>query len=562
MDCQESLCTSCSDVSHRLKALRNHTVTDVVSHESNTRKDRDTTKIISQFLSCPRHPDKIITLICKDDDSLCCLSCSLDDKMKGMNLVEIESIVENEEAEREADGLVIKLGKLATLSEAIITTKSTTEAENKTETENIMTEIRDMRTKMNTVFDHLENNVGAQCKALTKKYTITALEDNAKLQDTMASIKESLSVLKQTKLHGSKSLLYVILHHLKRKLKKHENTLLEMKNQCRKFSFKLEVQDTLLNSLAIGPNETDTLACITETEHAVTLPDYSERFLLKHCKICQVSKYKIHVQDTTFDPSYVGLVSLPDNRLVVIDNNNGLCCLVHGNQVIGSCKLTPTTTKKGTTEMTCGQPCGISFLKNEMVVVSVPDARKLYFLSVSDGVKISCEFDTAFKPLAVQGLKSGEIAVSSVTPSAFRILRFNGYQLQERLCLDHDNNGRVFRGFFFMAIDEERSHVLQSCYIDKKLYCFDFEGNAKFSYSNSDIKFNAGVELDTDGNIYLCDVTGASIHIVSPEGDAIRQVKDSTICPFAIHFKQDTLEFIVTNMNDKRCPIIVYKLTK
>ena len=302
IDCQERLCTSCSEISHRLKALRNHTVTDV-SQEGNTKKDRDMTKSISQFLSCPRHPDKITTFICKDNDSLYCLSCVLDEEIKMMNLFEIESIVDKEDVEKDSDRVKFKLNKLATLSEAIIAAKSSTETENKKATQDIMLEIRDMRAKMNSLFDHLENNVAEQCKALTKKHTIDAWEDTAVLQDTLTDIKASISVLEQTKSIGSKNFLYAILHQLKRKLKNYEHTVLDMKTQCKNFSVRLEVHATLLNNLAIGPNETDTLASISETEHVdVDLPDYSERFLLKHCKINKVSKYKIKEKDTSFNP--------------------------------------------------------------------------------------------------------------------------------------------------------------------------------------------------------------------------------------------------------------------
>ena len=560
IDCQERLCTSCAAISHRLKALRNHTVTDL-SPEGNTKEDRDMTKGISQFLSCPRHSDQITTLICKDNDSLYCLRCVLDEEIKNVNLIEIESIVDKEDVEKESDRIKFKLDKLATLSEAIVAAKSSTEAENKKAKQDIMIEIREMRAKMNSVFDHLENNVAEQCNALIKKHTIDALEDTATLQDTLTDIKESITILEQTRSIGSKNFLYVILNQLKRKLKKYENTLLQMKSQYKKFDFRLEVQDTLLNNLAIGPNETDVLASITERENDVVLPDYSERFLLKNCKIYKVSKYKIKVKYTSFDPLYTGLVSLSDNRLVLIDNNNGICCLVKNYDVIDLCKLTPVANEKDLVNL--DQPCGISNLKNEMVVVSVPNARKLYFLTISEEIKITCEIDTTFQPLALQGLRNGDIAVSSAAvPSVFRILRFHDFHLQERICLEHDISGRVFRSFFFMRIDEERSHVLQSCHVDKKLYCFDFEGNPKFTYSHPQIQENAGVELDTDGNIYLCDTIGSSVHIISPEGIAIRRFKFTPDHPLVLKFKQNAPEFIVTNAHNKQYELNVYVLRK
>lgn len=563
LECYDYLCKNCSDISHRLTALRNHTIVDVDPFKEDPRKNKETTKLMSQYLSCSRHPDKITTLLCKDDNSLCCLSCSAEDSLIGRKLVEIDKHTSKEENDKVADELATKLDKLAILSEAMISSKKATEGENKTCTEKIMTEISKMRAKMNTIFDHLEETIAEKCKALTKKNTLDAQEDSEKLQETVNNVNVSMSVLEACKLHGSPYLQYVILHRLKTKITEYENIVLDIKAECKKHAFDLKVQEVLGGCLEVEPNETEALATIIEREDTVALPDFSGRCLLKHCVIELADTYEVRVQDVDLDPLYTGVVGLPENRIALVDNNNGLCCILdYHKNVIGSCLLSEAkSVKKNRLKQMCrSQPCCIAYLKNQTLVVSQPDSKKLYFLSTTKDFGITYEVITKYKPLALRALRNGDLAISSCEPSAFRILRFSlGYQLEEHVYLDRDENGRVFKGFFFMAVDEDRRHVFQSCHTDRKLYCFDFQGNPKFVYAHSNLKNNLGVDLDGEGNIYLCDSTSSNLHILSPEGRLIRMFTNSLSKPFTMAFMPHSLEFVVTSFDSNECQHFVCK---
>ena len=100
-----------------------------------------------------------------------------------------------------------------------------------------------------------------------------------------------------------------------------------------------------------------------------------------------------------------------------------------------------------------------------------------------------------------------------------------------------------------MAIDENRSHVIQPCTTDEAVFCFDFNGNPKFKYKGKDNFYPRGVAVDGYGSIFVCDYNNDAIHVISPTGNALRVIQKSEGCPtlpLAIGFKKNGEEFAVT----------------
>ena len=100
-----------------------------------------------------------------------------------------------------------------------------------------------------------------------------------------------------------------------------------------------------------------------------------------------------------------------------------------------------------------------------------------------------------------------------------------------------------------MAVDENRSHVVQPCTTDRAVYCFDFNGNPKFKYKGKDNFYPTGVAVDSNRSIFVCDNNNDAIHVISPTGNALCVIQMSEgfpISPLAIGFKKNGEEFAVT----------------
>ena len=548
LDCEEHFCDSCCDFGHKFKALKNHSFITINVDKTSLDKELNINQTMQKYLKCPVHPDESLTLLCEDGETFHCTSCAIENH----HFTKIADNVTKEQNNLEAKKLLNKYEKLTAVIKAIIEVNRVNEVENKMETETIITQIWNMKAKLINLFDSLEETVRGQCKALTKKYAIAALEDIQTLQEVINDLESSRLLLeKSQKQQVSLNLYYIIIQNLKQKLNDHETTVLELREECKKRGFDLVLKEELNTMLAIGPNNTERIAVIEETESVVTVPEYTERCLLRHASIEKYAEYKIRAEDIDELPIYTAVLFLPDHRMVLVDNANGLCCLVDTDyKVISVCKLVDTHNKT----FRRSQPVGFALLKNGTLAISVPEHRKLIFVSADESLKIVGEMRTKHMPCALYGLRNGDMAVSWINPHAFGIVTFTKYfHFEETRYFDCDRTGRAFESFLFMAVDEKRLHVIQACTVDIKVYGFDFEGNPKFAYSHRDLQKPYGVALDIDGNIYVNDHTNASTHIISPDGIAVRILRYTCpIQPIDLAFKIGTDELAVTKYNGER----------
>ena len=117
-------------------------------------------------------------------------------------------------------------------------------------------------------------------------------------------------------------------------------------------------------------------------------------------------------------------------------------------------------------------------------------------MSANEELNIIGEVKTLYHPIAVHILRNGTIVIAWYNPVAFGMISV-GENLVDIDChFKQDKSGRQFRSFDFMAVDEKRSHVIQSCTNDQSIDGFDFEGNPKFMYTGKGSP--RGVALDSD----------------------------------------------------------------
>ena len=214
------------------------------------------------------------------------------------------------------------------------------------------------------------------------------------------------------------------------------------------------------------------------------------------------------------------------------------------------------------------KPFSTTSLKNGEIAVSLPDNKKICFLSdcnKSNELRVAGGIMTKYTPKALYGLQNGNIAASWNHPVAFGILQFkcNLYEVrfEELVYFNDDADGRKLKTFDFMTVDEMRNYVLQPCTEDKAVYCFDFEGTPKFKYTHEDLVFPRGVSISCDGNVFVCDENKSCIHVISPEGHGLFVLKDGCPeMPLAIAFDQSGLQVAVSQRCGQTSFIKIFRL--
>ena len=83
LDCQEYLCKSCLELHGYFAALQDHTTVNIDDNVINTTQEAAgsntdaTRKVDIPTERCPKHPEKLVDMYCKNHDLVACSLCFL-----------------------------------------------------------------------------------------------------------------------------------------------------------------------------------------------------------------------------------------------------------------------------------------------------------------------------------------------------------------------------------------------------------------------------------------------------------------------------------------------------
>ena len=541
LDCRESLCAQCFEETQKFRGFQGHNLVEI-NHDINARDSslkRDMNEFIVEYLACSQHPDKNVAFSCEDHDELCCHHCILTNHRKCSNVIALQDIPKAD-SEKEINNLERSLNDLSNFCHSVIETIKDSETENKTSAENIRQKITNMRTKVNQIFDVLEGTISQECKATVKKAFISNEAVVQQLQDTIGRLKVSRDLLEKAQAEGI--FLPVLIKRLQRRFNELETKTTELAHGLKRFELELKVENTLDNITELDINETTSLALVKETERELIVPKVYGRKVLEY-GISKIGTFSIM---TGSYPSYCDLIYTLDKRLILVDSKYGFVRLASdAYKPMTACKCTIFNTGDEDNTKT---PFSVTVLRNGTLIVSQPKRKKVFAINMDDKLEIMAEINVPHKAKAVRALRDGDLAVSWTDPVAFGIVSLDFCQLKEKKYFDRDKAGRVIKSFDYMAVDQSACHVIQPCTVDKAVFSFDFHGNPLFSYRHDDLQQPIGVDIDASGNIYVCDVTKACIHILSSTGTPVRIYKEECLeSPMAIGFDENKTKFAVTN---------------
>ena len=553
LDCSEMLCHVCSKIRHTYKQMKHHKFIDVEKAFKND-DGAKTVSMLSEYLdlSCDSHPDEAINYYCKDNDVFCCASCRYIDHKKCNSVLKVKDLVEEESANKEKKYMDDLISNLSKYAETVVKTIESCATDYKKQVEEIGRKFKEIRTKINQIMDSLEDAINDQARAMTKQHALKTTDVTDSLKEMIGDLHVYKGLTETIEAYGSKIHQCIISKKLMYKIRDQESAILDTTHAFRFTELSLKPQNTLLEILQIGLNDTHKLACVVEQSvYNYSIPAYEGASLLEYDKITQTCHKVVHENYTGREPTYFSLVYLPNDNFVLIDtfNNEGHCILAQGDGTVVASRDFKYCTDTSTGS--CRPYCA-TVIKNGEIAVSIPDKKKICIISADKQLKSTFTGSTKYNPKAIHGLGTGNIAVAFHDPVAFGIISFDGIpEPTEKIYVyfSHDKEGRELKTFDYMAIDEIRSHVIQPCTTDRAVYCFDFKGNPKFKYKNKDNFYPRGVAVDGYGSIYVCDYYNDAIHVIFPTGNALRVIKQSEGCPewpLAIGFKKNGEEFAVT----------------
>lgn len=557
LDCREHFCKVCSEMLHAFKVNANHYLinTDEVKTE---RFHEQALQLFDKFETCSAHPGKSIAFHCHDDDKLLCGLCATEVHRNCRDVTYIND-VERQCSETESAKLSDVATKLEKHIQAIISIIKENETENKKTLESLQQDIQGTKQKVIRVLDGMEENLNQTGKAIVKEISIKDLDDLQELDKVISSLKIAHYLVDKIVTKISPEQAYICIHEAKCVIKEAEKKIIGKWSTRKKLGIKLRKENMLESVQDLGINETSQLASIDQTEMEVCLPVYHEEAVLKNISIEKIGVHTIVPKDVDVDkdpqPTYNGLVFLPNDHFLLTDSYNGCCHMVNENMCPIGC-YTDCLGSEVSVDNELNYFSNLiyaSYAQNGMLAISVPSEKKICLVTADETLTYKGEIACSHTPMALHVLNNADIAVSWDDPVAFGIISGPIWQC-EKVYFTMDKSGRQIKYFHYMAIDEKRRRVIQPCNIDKAVYCFEYDGQPVFQYCSEKLRDPKGAAVDGEGNIYVCEAELVSIHILSPTGQVVRIIKEAEGCPerpLAIGFQTNGKTFAVTGYYER-----------
>ena len=562
--CKDYFCETCSKALHSFKINEGHPVIEIKDDADNGNVREQAVQLLKKYLTCDNHPDNRVEFYCEDENVFYCVKCAVTEHHRCTNVKTVQEITKKDDnAENVVQSSAGLLGSLSTLSnhiQAIIALVREKDTESKALPGILATEFQEMKQKVIKILDAAEESIMQESKSGIKDISIKSLDEIQELNNISSDVIVVSCLLNDLMGNLPPEHATICCHEARKTFQVLERKFIERGPTFETEQILLKTKDVFHRIVQLGLNETEKIVSVDRAKKTFHLPRYNGKFLLRSGKIEIVDEKEcIPPNCPGSDFYYVGMIFLPDNRLILTDSHYGICTLLDTNsEPVDSVHFAGDKEPQGSLiDANFTYP---TLLANGIVAVSVSNEKKICFFSADEKLEKKGEIVCEFTPSAIHGLQNGDIAVVWTFPVAFGIISLCGGSYKNRVYFDKDNTGKALNNTRRMAIDEYRRHVVLPSIKDQTVSCYDYNGNRIFLLKN--IKGPRGLTIDNNGTIYLCDNNLGQIHLISPEGDLIRKIQDN--CPrhpIEIGFSKCGNRFAVSQWTPQPQKIIFFDIS-
>ena len=538
LNCEEYLCQGCSDILHVIKQNRNHSLIEA-KNDKPEQFHKPALELMSQLLTCLEHPTNHIEFYCEGHRQAACYKCATANHRMCSNVREVKEI-----PQFTLKSSLTKVNSSVTIQveyiQQILNAYNQNEDQNKINKETIHTEIQTIKENVVKLFDALEDNLKQSSSALIKNINLKNLEEIEDLKPMLQELNVMDYLIKTYLASATPDQMFVGIEGLKRMCQDIEKRVIEKGRTAKTIEVFLKVNDMLNSILKLGQNKTAQLATIEEKEATTKIAKYKQHRAVKFVK-----SRDIIASGSASSPTYNDLLHLPNNHLLLVDSFYGYCCLVNERYIEIASRVNVSTIYPNVHEHFKMLQYA-TFLENDKLAISMCQDKKVRLASSAD-LSFIATIDCKYVPMCMVGLDNNTVAISWRDPVAFGIIEIQDSAYSDKVYFTTDNTGRQLKSFDYMAVDKDLRHVIQSCKVDKAVYCFNLSGDPVFTYKPAELNDPRGVAVDNDSNVYICDMRGAGIHVVSSSGVAMKVLRDGCPAkPLAIGFSSKGNSFAVS----------------
>ena len=267
IDCAHLICHNCEDYHRRFKQMKEHKLVDISATE-----DLKLSQKLSNLLICPNHPDKTVELVCKNHDTLCCLTCATVSHRGCQSVVELAKEALDLKQGNSADELKNHLTAAKDhMTNIVKQHEQCQEACIASADETIPKKLQELKFKMNQAFAVLEESILRERSKQKENIVSKHEEEKAKWAEHLKAIEEAVNLLSSVQQNGSPSHLYIVANKLQKTIKDVDAAIASQGRKVQTKNISLQVGSDLQNVLSSKPNR---LADLNVTDATRTLVEY------------------------------------------------------------------------------------------------------------------------------------------------------------------------------------------------------------------------------------------------------------------------------------------------
>lgn len=263
----------------------------------------------------------------------------------------------------------------------------------------------------------------------------------------------------------------------------------------------------------------------------------------------KVNTFGVRMHNDKSPCDITGSTVMPDGRLVLVDYNNK------------KLKVLDSDFKLMSDFRTDGASFDATRLTGHHVAVTVPKEKKIHFLSLQDGMKSGDSIQTRLECWGIDSIDDKLVTVSNNDEHMILFLNRKGVELISCSLGSQDPNMK----WPISVCVESRDRIYVSCQGDGDtqdvsgcLVVVDVTGQVRSMYMDQGLRKPTSCTKDDEGNIYLCGLSSANVHLIQKSGDRLGQLISGLSKPIHLKYCSDSQSLLVMERfcND----VVVYQM--
>ena len=532
--CEEGLCTECIEYHSLVKTSRNHTTIPIEDYQ----------KLPSCVLEikehCNEHHEKF-NLYCKEHECPCCGICIVKNHSDCKNVAIMEEIIKNvktstmfTETEHWIKEMIDNIGNIRQNRD----TNSSVVKEQKRIIEN---EIQELRTKVNTHLDKLQDDLMKELTEAEKQVTTETRELLVSLDEKQKELTEYQTNIVSIEKYASDLQTFIAVKQIEKDVETQDTCLQSIANSENlnqtKLSYKI---DTGLKTIAtsikkLGEVVVESKPCemklvrIKDKQAQMMVADLSPPISTENIQLTLKQKINTNGTDIT------GCSLLPDGRIVFSSSKDITVSLINKERVelfqIGEDKTEgftyDTVYIKDNNSVAISRVRGINRC---IVIIDIESQKVMTTISIDTFIYgMAVRGRTIYYCTEGKGLKMLNLSDKSVS-----------YIINSNM-----------PGVHYVATSGDKLYYTN--FNTHTVTCCDLHGTTQWEFKDECVlHFPLGITVDNDGNVYVVGFSSNNVVFISPNGQRHRQLlsyKNGVNNPCVLDYDKSTNRLLVVNLN-------------